>query len=293
MMVNPQTGALLEPPIPTVKGSTTNDAGLATGNAFIVDATDGTADAIYAGDLLGNVWRLDLTATSGNYPSPTQFATLTAANGTPQPITTRPAISVDPRTRLRYVLVGTGRLLDNTDIASTQGQSFYALLDGNNAAFSSKPSPTSAPMFPITRAMLVQSTNLVPGSVISVESTQKAGWYEDLGIDSAVPSSGIAYRVVGDATTSTGTVSFPAILTNGDVCSPAGSTRVYARNFSNASNTLRFTTATDYAPYVSYVGTSTDLHYQSVGGKLRLLGTDRGARRCPYRSPKACSTTAA
>ena len=30
--------------------------------AFLLDRTDGTADTVYAGDLLGNLWRLDLTA---------------------------------------------------------------------------------------------------------------------------------------------------------------------------------------------------------------------------------------
>lgn len=282
--VNPKTGALLEA-VPTHSGVGATgegvDMGLATGNAFIVDATDGTADAIYAGDLFGNVWRLDVTALTGNYPDAVNFAQLTDANGTPQPITTRPAIEVDPKTRLRYVLVGTGRLLANPDVNSTQGQSFYALLDGTNLAFSTKPPPANV-TFPITRSLLAQSINANAASIVAVNQTTQAGWYEDLNTAGATPSSGIAYRVVSDLTTSTGTVSFPAILTNGDVCSPSGSTRVYARNFANAQNTLRFLENTPYAAFGSYAGTATDLHYQSVGGKLRLvLGTDKGGAPLP------------
>ena len=52
---------------------------MAHANAFVLDATDGTADAVYAGDLLGNLWRWDISATSGSYPAPLKIASFTDA----------------------------------------------------------------------------------------------------------------------------------------------------------------------------------------------------------------------
>ena len=71
-IVNPRNGRLLEK-IGTGVGSVADPAGMAHVQAFLLDRTDGTADTVYAGDLHGNLWRLDLTATSdGNYPHAAQ-----------------------------------------------------------------------------------------------------------------------------------------------------------------------------------------------------------------------------
>ena len=122
---------------------------------FVVDRTDGTADAIYGGDALGNVWRVDLTATTGAYPAPTKVAVLTDASGTGQPMTTRPLIEIHPKTKRRYILIGTGKLLATGDISSTQNQSFYAIIDGNNAKFNRVRTCPLASHFPIPRSKLV------------------------------------------------------------------------------------------------------------------------------------------
>ncbi|MDP1007353.1 PilC/PilY family type IV pilus protein, partial [Klebsiella pneumoniae] len=78
--INPRNGALLEkvavPCTPTCTAA--NQSGMAHINAFVLNASDGVADAIYAGDLLGNIWRLDVTGASGGYPTPVNFAYLTA-----------------------------------------------------------------------------------------------------------------------------------------------------------------------------------------------------------------------
>ncbi len=51
-------------------------------------------EQVYAGDLLGNVWRFDLSGT-GTYPAPTLLAQLTDPSGNPQPVTTAPRIELD------------------------------------------------------------------------------------------------------------------------------------------------------------------------------------------------------
>ena len=111
LIVNPRTGALLEK-VSTGVGTPSAPAGLATLNAFVIDGSNGTADAVYAGDLLGNLWRWDVTATTGAYPAPVKIATLTDSGNNPQPVTTRPVIEVHPSLYKRFVMVGTGRLLE-------------------------------------------------------------------------------------------------------------------------------------------------------------------------------------
>ncbi len=286
-IVNPRTGALLEPPISTAIGSTTNDAGLANVNAFVVDATDGTADAAYAGDMLGNLWRLDLTGTTGNYPSPLLMAQFRSPSGSDsQPVTARPVIEVHPTTRKRFVMVGTGRLLDVSDLLSTRPQSFYAIADGTNAAFNTT---LSAPLsYPITRAMLLQSTDanaLLGDGAATFDPTTQTGWYIDLGI---AAGSSVAYRVTTDATTLSGAVAFAATAPSTDACLPSGASLIYARNYASTASTL-ISDVNNPASLIgsfSIGGNATDLRYLSVNGTARLVaGTDNGTLANPPITP--------
>lgn len=44
-------------------------------------------------------------------------------------------MEISPATNERYVLFGTGRLLDSSDFGILGGQSFCALIDGKTPAF--------------------------------------------------------------------------------------------------------------------------------------------------------------
>jgi len=270
-ILNPRTGALLEK-ISTNAGSPTNSAGLAFANAFVLDGTDGTVDAVYAGDLLGNLWRWDVSGT-GTYPAPLRMATLTDGTN-PQPVTSRPLIEVHPSLKRRFVLVGTGRLLDNSDISTTQVQSFYAIVDGTNAKFNTVADlPPSVANFPITRSMLAANTNALTG--ITYDPTTQMGWFEDLGTGTG----GIGWRVTSDATTLLGSVAWAATLPNGSVCNPSGDSRVYGRDFGTAITTINTDVSGTLSPvsYISIAGMVTDLRYLSVNGKATLIsGTDTG-----------------
>ncbi len=277
-IVNPRTGALLEK-VSTGLGTPTASAGLAYANAFVVDASDGTADSVYGGDLLGNLWRLDLTVAAGTaYAAPTRIAIVGDANGSPQPVTSRPAVEVHPSSKKRFVMVGTGRLLGASDIASTQAQTFYAITDGNNARFNRGAPSGDLPngiTFPITRAQLAANTTPVSGGV-TFNPTSQMGWYEELGTG----ADGIGWRITTPATTMSGSVAFAATLPNGSVCNPSGSSNIYARDYASASTTVRSMTASGLAPisYITFAGTVTDLRYLSVDGRATLIsGTDQGA----------------
>ena len=295
IFVNPKTGALLEK-VSTGTGTTSADAGLTHANAFIVDASDGTADAIYAGDLLGNLWRLDVTGQDSYSANGklVKLAVLTDASANPQPVTSKPSIEVHPgSTKKRFVMVGTGRLLDPTDEKSVQGQSFYAIADGTNASFNATPFPPSAnPVYPITRTQLALNSNAISG--ITFDPAKQVGWYEELGVDTGTPAvqasgsnpavpaiagTNIAWRVTSDSTSLAGSVAFAAILPNGSVCSPSGNSRVYARDYALATTTVKALVTGVLAPvlYVPVTGNVTDLRYLSVRGRAVLLsGADTG-----------------
>jgi len=255
-IVNPATGALLET-VSTGAGSTTNPAGLAHAAAYVPDFTDGTADSVYAGALLGNVWRLDLTPSSGTYAAPTQIATLTDASGAAQPVTIPPLIEIQPNAFKRYVLIGTGQLLSISDVPSTQTQTFYSIIDGTSGSGTFYTSTTlpAGVTFPISRSNLIANTDVT--TAIVPDSTKLMGWYFDL-------TAGDLINVPLSATS--GLVAFAANTPSGSVCSASGSNKVYAVNFATGKSVL--TDALGYSTAIP--GMITDVQFYNYGGKLRL-----------------------
>ncbi|MDH6167929.1 type IV pilus assembly protein PilY1 [Variovorax boronicumulans] len=220
-IVNPRNGALLEK-----IDTPTSSNGLAQASSFITDFADNTADAVYAADLDGQLWRFDLTAAKGSsaaYPAPTLLATLADSSGNAQPVTTAPLIEINPVTRKRFVLLGTGKLLDSSDVNSKAAQSFYAILDGTGGSF-------NAVKTPITRSQLMQVSDPTTGITLSNTSM---GWYLELGTDSTV-----SWRMVSTPSAFNGLVAFSSLLTTGDACSPSGRSRIYILNYGSGQSVL-------------------------------------------------------
>jgi len=281
-IVNPRTGALLEK-VGTGAGSTSAQAGMAHVEAFIPDRTDYTADAVYAGDLLGNVWRLDLTAASGSYPAPVRLATLTNAANAALPVTTRPLIINHAAVKRRFVTVGTGRLLDTGDVGSTQAQGFFAIADGTGTAFSldatTIPAPPGVPQqpagitFPILRTNLQEQTDLT--QPVTVNFTTQAGWWLDLG----TAAGGLGWRVITDSSAFAGRVTFAAMLPNGDVCSPNGISRLFSVDVGSGQSQLLDTNGLTVA-YTASSSNIIETRTYSVDGKAELfVSDDKGITR--------------
>jgi type IV pilus assembly protein PilY1 len=282
-IVNPTNGSLLQTlstagntDPKAVKGTTSSPAGLAWVSGFSADFTDGTVDSAYAGDLFGQIWRFDLTGTPTSYPVPTLFATLTAADGTRQPVTTRPLIEVDSATAKRYVLVGTGQELGNSDISSAQLQDFYAIIDGTNAKFT----PTAAiPSGGIVRSLLFNDTALLTTTGTKTAPASDPGFYIDLN-----GSSGASYRVNTTPTANNGVVGFAANLPTGDVCAPSGSNQTYAFRFggSGVGQSVLLDSSGNLTAYTSGSGAVTNISFINVAGKIELLvGTDLAGISAP------------
>jgi type IV pilus assembly protein PilY1 len=272
--VNPSNGALLEK-VQTPSAS----SGLTQASAFVMNYSDDTADSLYVGDLNGQLWRFDLTQTSGTYPQPTLLATLTDASGNAQPVTTAPLIEIHPTTRLRYVMVGTGQLLAVTDVASTSMQSFYAIIDGTAGGFL----PVSTP---ITRADLTQlaATQLTGSAVIPSSSK---GWFTDLGIDS---TSGIGWRIILNPLAYNGIVVFTDLLTQStDPCSPSGSSRIYALNYGTAISVLQPTVV----PYDSYTNQVINVRIAGANGNPEIVAGFSSVATPPVAVPANLTSTVA
>jgi type IV pilus assembly protein PilY1 len=270
-IVNPRTGALLEK-IGTGAGSTGDDAGLAHVQAFLLDRTDGTADTVYAGDLHGSLWRLDLTAATGSYPAPQKIATLTDSSGVRLSVTSRPLVVVQPGSNRRYVTVGTGRLLHSNDISNSQAQRYFAIIDGSGVRFNKSTDLPTGITFPITTAKLKELTDLT--QKITLDFSTEIGWFVDLGRVAGGPG----WRVISDSTSFLGVVAFTAMVPSTDsACEPSGTSRVYAIDLGTGSSKLK--SGDTFVPYLSTLpGVVTDLRFYSVAGKPRLLaGTDTGA----------------
>ena len=277
--INPRTGALLEKVATTCATcSASNQAGMAHINAFVLDLTDGYADAIYGGDLMGNLWRVDVTGSSA-YPAPVRFATLVGSDSNPLPITSKPLPVVQPGTNRRYITVGTGRLLDSTDLNSTQAQRFFAILDGSNAAFSKDGTITGQTSdlpagitFPLTVSNLLELTDL--NTKISLNLSTQLGWYVDLGASAAGPG----WRVLSDPTSFYGTVAFAATSPSStDACAPNGTSRIYAIDLGSGYCGLTGGGTTCYVSKTD--GVVIDLTFYSVningvGKSVLLAGKD-------------------
>lgn len=298
--INPRTGALLEKVATSCAScSSSNQAGLAHVNAFILDLSDGYADAVYAGDLMGRLWRLDITGT-GDYPAPVQFAQLTGSDGQPLPVTSRPLGVVQPGTNRRYITVGTGRLLDSSDISNSQPQRFFAIIDGTNAKFSidgtingTTSDLPSGMSFPLTVSNLKELTDI--NNKIALNLNTEIGWFLDLGASVAGPG----WRVLSDPTSFYGTVAFAATSpSSSDACQPGGTSRVYAIDLGTGSSVLTNTGTNPDGSVKRYydglTGVVIDLSYYSVNvngvGTSRLIAGSNSASNPNSAPVKAVAT---
>ncbi|RPH44800.1 MAG: hypothetical protein EHM87_08880, partial [Burkholderiales bacterium] len=162
-----------------VPGASASSNGLAA-PALLYTAGKRLAYA-YAGDLLGNVWRFKLSGSSSSAWA-LDFGGLplfkaTAPDNTPQPITAKIRIASD-RQLGRMLLFGTGRLLTDTDPTTIGRQSIYGIRDrADDSGTATRSMLTMQQITLETNSLRTVSTNASP--------IDSAGWYLDLGHNSA------------------------------------------------------------------------------------------------------------
>lgn len=172
LVINVASGAVLHQ-IDTGVGG---DNGLFAPRGADFDA-DGRVDAVYAGDLRGNLWKFDFSSATpsvalGGEPL------LTAQAG--QSFTSDLALAVNPDTGDLWVFAGTGRYLANSDVADDTTQSVYAVIDNDT--------PLEDLDDLQEREITVVTTETDNGVVYTVRGfepndpldTDKRGWYLNL-----------------------------------------------------------------------------------------------------------------
>lgn len=136
-VLDPATGAVEKEFItPAGFGSTSASLGLAHLGKMANVAPNSVIQYVYGGDLQGNVWRVDLAAAS--LSSLVRIASVTAPNGSVQPITVQPVIGpVAGYPSRNYVYFGTGQYFSTDDVPGTatvnafanQVQTIYGIVD--------------------------------------------------------------------------------------------------------------------------------------------------------------------
>ncbi|MCX7069308.1 MAG: PilC/PilY family type IV pilus protein [Methylococcales bacterium] len=177
--------------IDTGAASATKANGLSSPFAADINR-DGKADVVYAGDLLGNMWKFDIsspdkanwrvaygTGTGTGTPLPLfqtacSDATSTATcNDSRQPITNKPKVgpvsASNGQSSGVMVYFGTGQYFEKNDnsTANTKTQSFYGLWDACALIKDSGGTPTcnTIPMANIVKQSIIQEyTNITPAT---------------------------------------------------------------------------------------------------------------------------------
>lgn len=234
------TGELLKK-IPTGSGDTTTPSGLARITAISNDpATDPRATYVYGGDLLGQMWRFDFTATNGT------VAVLKMGDaGVLKPITTRPDVTLCgvPATSTtdgvtstvlqgqRMVLWGTGRLLDVPDTSNTDQQSLYVIKDSGATVNVRGPA--------MVRQILSQPDDNTNSAVYAitdnaVDLAQRDGWYLDFALNAGERMNLDPQIISGVANLVTN------MPTSSSSCSVGGSSNLYQLNVCNGHSVRNY-----------------------------------------------------
>ena len=211
-------------------GSAGTPNGMSSPNPVDFDA-DRVTDAIYAGDLLGNIWKLDVSSsnpsnwkffTYGNGATPTPLFTAKDSSGNVQPITDRPQVGLNANEQV-MVFFGTGTYFltgDNTVGSTPPVMSFYGLIDDKGNTSTDTVSRSNLEQQLILAQTSQNGTNFRITTANPVSSSQQ-GWYLDL-LTPPLPGTAQGERVVSDAVLDNGRVVFTTLIPQGNACQFGG-----------------------------------------------------------------------
>lgn len=124
-LVNIGTAAVTK--ISTSSGTAVSPNGLSTPTLLDTDK-DGKADYAYAGDIDGNMWKFDLTATTAGLWSLVSGPLHPAQTAGAKAITSAPRVALHPNSGY-IVYFATGRLFTEADVDDSSVQSMYGIWD--------------------------------------------------------------------------------------------------------------------------------------------------------------------
>lgn len=232
-IVDLATGNLIKK-LDTKAGSTATPNGLATPTLIDIDG-DGDVDYVYAGDLLGNMWKFDLCDAGGSGCSSNTngwkvaFGTTAAplplfvakdSSDNRQPITSAVEVSRHFSGDGFQLYFGTGKYLESSDIATTGSQTFYSLwdMDVSPSTISGRSALQEQTITSNTtlsgKQYRTTSSNSVAWLAPVVAGGTKRGWFMDL------PASG--ERVVSEPALYDNRILFTTLIPDSAVCGSGG-----------------------------------------------------------------------
>ncbi len=220
--------------------------GIASPTAIDIN-NDNIVDAIYAGDLFGNVWSInvtgqdednwDFTYLDSDNPEPlyTACAGETCSGANIQPITTRIQVVKHPRENGYLLLFGTGKYFEVGDNSNENQvtQSFYSIWDKRLSE-----------LIAFDRSDLLQQQILQQVSVDGfnyritsdelINWTEHSGWYIDL-VNQDINSDNFGERQVSNAIIRNGRVIFTTLIPSDDPCAFGGSGWLMEMNYATGA----------------------------------------------------------
>jgi len=229
-VVDAFTGQILNK-VSTGAGDTTTPSGFMKISAFADNfAVNNTATYIFGGDLLGNVFRFDM---STDPPTLTTLGQLADSSGRPQSITSRPELGVIEGNRVLFI--GTGRylgvddLVDPLTLSPAQNfayqQSFYAFKDKVYGGSIRASSPG------LVQQTLIDNVTTRSTSNNAVDWTNKDGWFVDFNPGNTSPGE----RVNLDPQLVLGTVVLVTNVPNNNACTVGGDSFIYQFNYASGT----------------------------------------------------------
>ena len=256
-VLNAKTGVLIAD-IATTVGTLADPSGLAQLSAFVANGqSDATINTIYGGDLKGNLWRFNLSG------APTTWSVVLLAQLTDgikyQPITSAPELSNVATSAgiKRMVFAGTGQLLSLDDIATTQTQSFYGIVDDG----------TASPTINAIRTSLFHKNVTVSGTdrhIIdaAIDYSTYKGWYFDLATSE---------RVSNDPQIAFGTILFTSNQPSPSACSGASYTYTVKTASGGETTTLAGQTAQPAGQLIGFTLASRPVILMTTQNKVRVV----------------------
>lgn len=239
--VDPKSGATIAKIDLCAQQPTACNSALANGLSSVSitnnsGSLSGQANILYAGDLQGNLWRVDISNASPAAWTASVLFQARDPSGNPQPITEAPALTLNPRyPQLKGTMVffGTGELLSIPDLLSTQRQTVYGIYDNNSVSAT-----------PLLRASLV-SQSLSSGTIGSasvryitttnpVSLPSARGWYFDLTL--ATGERSVTQPSVEAGGVLVLTTYQPQSAVAGNVCSAGGNSWLMVVNYANGGS---------------------------------------------------------
>lgn len=167
-------------------GSSSRSNGLAAPVLSAFPSRGAITQFVYAGDLLGNLWRFDLSDENTSNWSLSKIFTAEGPDGSAQPITVAPTLTINPSDLDTLILtVGTGSFIQNGDDTTDQIQSLYAIIEDLNQNGLTRndlleQAITEQEEVSVARADGSGNNAFVIRKTTSNKLTSEQGWYLDL-----------------------------------------------------------------------------------------------------------------